>query len=96
MSFFGNIMTIYNPEPPGIEEVKTILDQQGLPFELIESTFFFGTKTPTQSRTLRKTFSGLDIEFSFFYLDNPDGSTFTGHEIDQDQVDHIRDIFGVT
>ena len=93
MEYYGNILTLYNSTSTQIDDVEAMIADNNFPFELIESTFFFGTSSIKKSKDFQKELSLLPLEFTFFFLSNPDASTLKGSGIDPDVLHHINDIF---
>lgn len=93
MEYYGNILTLYNSTSTQIDDVGAMIIGHGFPFELIENTFFFGTSSIKKSKDFQKELSLLPLEFTFFFLSNPDASTLKGSGVDPNAIDHINDIF---
>jgi hypothetical protein len=93
MEYYGNILTLYNSTPSQLIDVEGMITGNGFPFELIENTFFFGTSSIKKSKDFQKELSLLSLEFTFFFLSNPDGSTIRASGINDDVARHIDDIF---
>ena len=93
MELYGNILTIYNSTDTQIKNVKKMINDLGFPFELLENTFFFGTTSIKKSKDFQKDLAQTNIEYTFFFLSNPDGSTIKANMVDQNVVDKIDGIF---
>ena len=93
MEYYGNILTLYNSTPSQLDDVTGMITDNGFPFELIENTFFFGTSSIKKSKDFQKELFLLSLDFTFFFLSNPDGSTIKASGIDEAAARHIDDIF---
>ena len=93
MEYYGNILTLYNSNPSQLTDVEGKITDHGFPFEQIENTFFFGTSSIKKSKDFQKELSLLPLDFTFFFLSNPDGSTIKASGIDENVAKHIDDIF---
>jgi hypothetical protein len=93
MEYYGNILTLYNCTPVQLNDVEGMITGNGFPFELIENTFFFGTSSIKKSKDFQKELSLLSLDFTFFFLSNPDGSTIRASGISDEVARHIDDIF---
>ena len=93
MQYYGNILTLYSSTSAQLATVKKRITDLGFPFELIESTFFFGTSSIKKSRDFQKELLDMPIVFTFFFLSNSDGSTINGKGVSDETVNHIDGIF---
>jgi hypothetical protein len=93
MEYYGNILTLYNSTSAQLKEVGDMINDNGFPFEQIENTFFFGTSSIKKSKDFQRELSLLPLDFTCFFLSNPDGSTIRTNGIDPQVAQHIDDIF---
>lgn len=93
MNYKASIITIYGQDASNIAAVKSLLSgKPRIVFECFENTFYVGTETREEAKLLRNDIQALNINYSFFHLGIPTGSSFKSQGIGDDEVKHINHI----
>jgi len=94
MSYYGNILTLYNSTAQQEQKVATALADNDVNYEKVGSTYFIRSRSKKNTREVLASIAALNIEYSFFHNAIPTRSYFRADGIDRDTIDRIQAIMG--
>jgi hypothetical protein len=74
MLYYTNILTLINPSDADKAVVAAKINTLGVPNTAIDNIFFFGTGDPQFSTDFEAEIAGLNFNYTFIFLFNPDGT----------------------
>ncbi len=74
MAKYGNILTVYFPQPNQLTETQTILTAQKTSFRVYDNTFFVETNSLDHTRKVEEKLAATTLVYTFFHNRNCDGS----------------------
>ena len=92
MSYYINILTVYDCTPEIQSQVETVLHTNASPFQRVESTFFVGTPFKTTLKKIVQDLTATGLKFTCCHTAIKTGSELHG-SIAPETLAGIRDIF---
>ncbi len=91
MAKYGNILILYG-ENWDEERLLTILQEEGVDFELLGNICFIESLSKVNTSDIIRQIREVAVEFIFFHNHNSDGSSIKAAGIDQKILDNINTI----
>jgi hypothetical protein len=92
MSYYGNILTLFDSNEDREQTVLTAINKHGLKFQQCENVFFIETLSKQNTKYLIEDLATKDLIFTFYHNSIPTGSYVRSKGIDDAILDHIDNI----